>query len=184
MTTMTKKIGLAASLAVVSSFSFADNNYDLGSLLPTPEVDTFGFNGNFIVDTSGYFTDTFTFTLPSTSPDGVLIVGAHSQGSLYPLHNDVMFADFSLMDSSGMAYVPWANGLDAPQVTTFGAIYYPVGPGDYSLSLTGEAFKDGATYDVNLYSHLAPVPEPSTIAMMLGGLGLVAFMAARRRKQA
>lgn len=29
---------------------------------------------------------------------------------------------------------------------------------------------------------ISPVPEPSTIALMLGGLGLVGFMAARRRK--
>lgn len=31
---------------------------------------------------------------------------------------------------------------------------------------------------------LAPVPEASTYAMMLGGLGLVGFMAARRRRSA
>jgi len=31
---------------------------------------------------------------------------------------------------------------------------------------------------------ISPVPEPSAIALMLGGLGLVGFMASRRRKQA
>lgn len=31
---------------------------------------------------------------------------------------------------------------------------------------------------------IAPVPEPQTYAMMLGGLGLVGFMARRKRKQA
>jgi hypothetical protein len=33
-----------------------------------------------------------------------------------------------------------------------------------------------------LSSPVSPVPEPSAIALMLGGLGLVGFMAARRRK--
>ena len=31
---------------------------------------------------------------------------------------------------------------------------------------------------------LAPVPEPETYAMMLAGLGMLGFMARRRRKQA
>ena len=33
-----------------------------------------------------------------------------------------------------------------------------------------------------LSSPVSPVPEPSAIALMLGGLGMVGFMAARRRK--
>lgn len=36
----------------------------------------------------------------------------------------------------------------------------------------------------NLAVSVSAVPEPSTIALMAGGLGLVGFMAARRRKQA
>ncbi len=46
------------------------------------------------------------------------------------------------------------------------------------------------TFDVNGNEHwggfnlgtTAPIPEPSTIALMLGGLGLVGFMAARRNR--
>ncbi|VAW48087.1 hypothetical protein MNBD_GAMMA04-536, partial [hydrothermal vent metagenome] len=33
------------------------------------------------------------------------------------------------------------------------------------------------------YTEVSPVPEPSTYALMLGGLGMVGFMAYRRRKQ-
>ena len=43
--------------------------------------------------------------------------------------------------------------------------------GDYRLTFTGDLT-------------VAAVPEPSTYALMFGGLGLVGFMAARRRKQA
>lgn len=35
-----------------------------------------------------------------------------------------------------------------------------------------------------VFNNVSAVPEPSTYALMLGGLGLVGFMASRRRKQA
>lgn len=45
-------------------------------------------------------------------------------------------------------------------------------------------FGDGERKVGSLLSQtIAPVPEPETYAMMLGGLGLVGFMARRRRKQ-
>jgi PEP-CTERM motif len=54
--------------------------------------------------------------------------------------------------------------------------------GDYSLQFTGtfSPFSDMGTYGVGLVA--APVPEPSTYALMLAGLGLVGFMARRRRE--
>ena len=43
---------------------------------------------------------------------------------------------------------------------------------------------DGGTYTLHIAQAVSAVPEPSTIALMLGGLGLVGFMANRRRKEA
>ena len=43
--------------------------------------------------------------------------------------------------------------------------------------------EDTVTIDNLKYTEVSPVPEPSTYALMLGGLGLVGFMAYRRRKQ-
>jgi hypothetical protein len=54
------------------------------------------------------------------------------------------------------------------------------------LTNKGLAFQFGAVDNVEFdnlkYTKVSPVPEPSTYALMLGGLGLVGFMAYRRRK--
>ena len=42
---------------------------------------------------------------------------------------------------------------------------------------------DGSLINVGSGPVVTPIPEPSTYALMLGGLGLVGFMAARRRKK-
>ena len=42
---------------------------------------------------------------------------------------------------------------------------------------------DPIEFDNLRYTEVSPVPEPSTYALMLGGLGMVGFMAYRRRKQ-
>ncbi len=45
-------------------------------------------------------------------------------------------------------------------------------------------FGDAFLVDNVALNAVSPVPEPSSIALMLGGLGLVGFMAARRAKKA
>jgi hypothetical protein len=50
---------------------------------------------------------------------------------------------------------------------------------DISFSSNGETVAQ--TYTIDMVT--APIPEPETYALMLAGLGLVGFMA-RRRKQA
>ena len=52
-------------------------------------------------------------------------------------------------------------------------------PWMYYVNLQTSAYPGG-----EIRGQLAPVPEASTYAMMLGGLGLVGFMAARRRRTA
>lgn len=59
-------------------------------------------------------------------------------------------------------------------------LYGLIGPGDYFAQVSGSTTGIfGGSYTLNLVT--APVPEPSMIALMLGGLGLVGFMARRRK---
>jgi len=58
------------------------------------------------------------------------------------------------------------------------------GPQLYSGPEASPTFKLGTFTLDNVYSltiSAAPVPEPASLALMLGGLGLVAFIASRRR---
>lgn len=51
-------------------------------------------------------------------------------------------------------------------------------PWNYYINLHTDAYPDG-----ELRGQLAPIPEPETYAMMLAGLGIVGWAAARRRKR-
>ncbi|MBB3219860.1 FxDxF family PEP-CTERM protein [Pseudoduganella umbonata] len=54
-----------------------------------------------------------------------------------------------------------------------------LGPGTYTLIATGNAARD-ASLDISL-SFTQPVPEPATYGMLIGGLGVLAMLARRRR---
>lgn len=53
--------------------------------------------------------------------------------------------------------------------------------GSYMLSISGVAPANSTGYTLNTVT--SPVPEPSTVALMLGGLGMVGFMAIRRKQK-
>jgi len=60
---------------------------------------------------------------------------------------------------------------------------------DFSPALSGTSFEfryeDESFYvaSLDVSSPVAPIPEPETYALMLGGLGLVSFMARRRKAE-
>lgn len=74
--------------------------------------------------------------------------------------------------------------------TTFQDVYYDLSGLNFSnLSIGFEAWTTTNEEVIGIDNirltgyQISPIPEPSSIALMLGGLGLVGFMAARRRKQ-
>lgn len=59
--------------------------------------------------------------------------------------------------------------------------------GDYFITLSGVANKDTSAYTLSDFTTsgahcVTAVPEPSTYALMLAGLGLIGFMASRRKQ--
>lgn len=95
--------------------------------------------------------------------------GYESTGALHPIpfgpsNNNFNGLEFSLLN----ALIPQNNA------TPYNYIWF-IGTSNGS---GGDGYKGVGSVD------LAPVPEPSTWAMLLAGLGMLGFMARRRAKQA
>ena len=57
-------------------------------------------------------------------------------------------------------------------------------PGAYDLRVTGTLSAASGFFNASVNFNSAPIPEPETYAMMLAGLGLMGFVARRRRQNA
>lgn len=168
-----KTIMLAVALAASSTGVHAGNIDGL----PTPDVPLLSngtnplqYSGHFGNNPRGIFSDVFTFTRLDKS-------------------GNMASAEFSIdLDSAAIIYFGGAtlNGVAFTQTGidrwSLASILAPAG--NLTLSVWGDA-TDGGSYggDLNVLMAAAPVPEPETYAMLLGGLALLG-MAARRRKQA
>jgi hypothetical protein len=75
-------------------------------------------------------------------------------------------ASWTPFTSGGVSGFQWAAGVDT------------LWAGDYTLTVTGTA-RGVTTYSVDFTA--APIPEPETYALMLAGLGVVGYIARRRR---
>lgn len=178
-----KKLGFATLLFLASSFANAAAPaavsptatgavINLGTIVGSTSTTVTTSTSPFSMFTS--FTDTFNFTLGTNVASlsiGAIGLGGHG-GTIQE------FTDISMGSSTGVVGSFSLLGFN------FETANYSMGSlaaGNYSFEISGitEEFEGG--YDLTLMT--SPVPEPSTIALMLGGLGLVGFMAARRRNQ-
>jgi hypothetical protein len=168
---MTTKFLAAAALFIASISNFAsaaDYNVDLTLGADGSYTADFGATHSAANKTPVSFTDTFTF-----SPDVSLsLVDAllHNSG-----FSKVLNIDFTSVTLNGYA-LNIQNGVfdyafTEQQLSLQGALVLSVS------GLTGGNASYAGTINV------LPVPEPETYALMLGGLGLVGFVA-RRRKSA
>ena len=101
--------------------------------------------------------------------------------------------DFSLISS--VSATLFNNPAGGPLYSTVGSSFQnlvpssPLAAGSYELRITGTShplnFMDGGYSGyMTLAPTTAPIPEPETYAMMLAGLGLMGFVARRRKRQA
>ncbi|MBZ8140332.1 hypothetical protein CLD22_10525 [Rubrivivax gelatinosus] len=147
----------AAALLATSLSSFAAT--DLGTLGTDPVF----FNGT----GSGFVFDTFTFTLSELSNLRIDVT-------------DLKFPSSWSFSNLGIALLDESFATLGSATAANGLSFSGLAAGTYALALTG--FTNG-TYGGAYAGVLAaaPVPEPETYALMLAGLGIVGFIASRRR---
>lgn len=145
----------------------------LNPINPTESLADFGNN-----DINGLFEDHIPFTLPlgySGFGGASVIVG-------YAGSFDLIFSEFSLWDLTDHTLIATDHGFtDLSQWFEF------TGPltqsHSYELVLKGNLLDDytNGSYAGDL-TISAAIPEPETYAMLLAGLGLLGFMAHRRKE--
>ena len=170
-----KPLMLAAALALSSAGAYAvdQQTFEIPLTGPSPQGSyTAGFDVE--ITTAGAFEHTFTFD-PSVAGflEGSLVTtGANKWDNI----------NFTSGTLNGVAFTFSPTGVNEWGFTN---LFYSTGP--IVLQLFGIAAPDlapgtkiAASYAGTL--NVSAIPEPETYAMMLGGLGLLGFMARRRKK--
>ncbi len=148
------------------------------------ETLTFDASGNAIFgmthNTAGSFEDTFLFAVDTNTQawlSGTAVVGK-------TFINGARNANYAI---SNITFFSEVNGVRTNLDTDFssnGAVeFFPVDSlmtGTYGFTVSGSTVGNNGSYAGNLNVVTAPVPEPSTYAMLGLGLGLLAFTARRK----
>jgi hypothetical protein len=114
------------------------------------------------------FSDIFDFTMPSAATGG-------SSSTISIIANGINFTNFALMQ--GLNTIVSGSGLGAVYLNNF---TLTKGLNPYSLVVEGKTTVANSNAGYSGSIRVSPVPEPKTYAMLLAGLGLLAFTARRR----
>jgi hypothetical protein len=153
---------LAAAVAAFTALSSHAASWDWGT------HDALEFSGNTV---TGAIFDTFSFSLDAQSSvtSGVLSFGT-IVGGAYSLYGTG--ADGVLGGGDDVAIGAWTFGTKNTVSLAAGSYYYSVLGGAPS----------SASYAIASAAVAAPVPEPETYALLGAGLGIIGFVASRRRR--
>ena len=166
-----KALVLAAGLVAASLSTSASAT--VTSVTTTAEGYSFAGKGDLVSGTNYAFDDFIALSLSNSDLVGTISGSVASKGGNF--FNLTKFDIFDTVTSTAVLTGTIFNG----GLVGFGLFNGTTGSGSYALHIAGNS-KGSSSYAGTL-SVTSAVPEPETYGMMLAGLGLMGFVARRRK---
>jgi hypothetical protein len=167
-----------AALAAIGLNANAANVTDWGTLGPTPSVAIVNYTGPQVDPID----DVYTFNIGDTSD-------VDAYGEEFEARSVSMpGATFTLfMGDFGSAGATAVGSPFSFSNTFTETVYTGLASGDYYFEVQGGIPLAGASYDFEAFANSSSpplvVPEPGNAALLLAGIGMMAFLGSRRRRQ-
>jgi len=175
-----KRLLIAALVCATTFGSSAVLAQNIGN--PTQTLDLSGgsgfFGDTFAANNGGAtFTDRFNFAVTGTQPLSLAaVVATNSLTGATGLG----ITGLSLYDVGGGTVVTSGTSQNSGALDVWTLTSTNLAAGNYYLQVSGNVLSNESASFGGAAS-LVPVPEPETYGMMLGGLGILAWLARRRR---
>ena len=160
-----KSLVAASAIACATGTALADTTFNLGPI----DGQSKSIGDSFAAGAAP-FTDTYNFSL----------IGPNTLSGIVTTFNFMTLFGISGLSLSltGGTLLGAATDVNPADGYSFSGL----GLGNYALKITGDVTgTGGGAYGGVMQA--APVPEPETYALLLAGLGVIGFVARRRRPQ-
>lgn len=171
-TTALKNLMLAAILATSASMAQAAASFSTPTTLAPTATGTYAYFDTGLAGSGNSFDDLLSFTVTAPGDLSAEVIGSGKFGFSFSL--------FELLSSTSSVLATgniFAGGTKA-SFSTFDPSFSATA-GNYFLHIVGSG--SGAPRYTGSVALTSPVPEPETYGMFLAGLGLMGFVAYRRK---
>lgn len=156
----------AATLLALSSLAASAATFDLGTLDSSAPDTSSGVSSKFALN--AVISDTWNFTLDTAS-----LVSFGAQQSFTSMSGAIQNFSGVLVGYGSLLSITIPTQANLSWSGTLAA-------GTYSVDITGLSAAKNSQYTATLSA--TPVPEPETYALLLAGLGVIGFVASRRKQ--